>query len=310
MSTTNSTRNILITGGSGLIGTALTELLLSRGYSVSHLSRSKGQPGKVNSYRWDIGRQEIDPEAIRNANAIVHLAGANLGEKRWTEQRKKEILESRTRSTRLLHDALKKLPNTVDTFVTASAVGYYGTDNEKVFTETDPPGKDFLADVTRQWENEADRIAHPGLRVVKLRTGVVLSPAGGALEKMALPVKFFAGAPLGSGRQFVSWIHIMDLCSIYVKALEDESLQGIYNAVAPEVVTNREFTRAIGKALNRPVFLPPVPAFALKMVLGEMAGMVLEGACVSGERIQRAGYTFQYPVLKQALADLLARNDQ
>lgn len=298
-------KNILITGGTGLIGTRLTEILLHSGHAVVHLGRSGTTNAAVPSFRWDIEQQTVDEKAFHNIDTIVHLAGAGVAEKRWTNDRKRQILESRTKSTRLLFDTLKKNKHTVKTFISASGVGYYGFDNGNAFTETSQAGNDFLATVTQKWENEADRMNELDIRVVKLRTGVVLSARGGALKELAAPVRFFIGAPLGSGDQIISWIHIDDLCSIFAKAITDESMLGAYNAVAPNPVTNREMTKTIGATLRRPVILPAVPGVVLKLMLGEMAEIVLNGSRVVPEKILKSGYQFKFTSLEKALDDLL-----
>lgn len=303
---TPAKNNVLITGASGLIGTRLTELLLNRGDGVHHLGRARKASG-VPSFTWDIERQFMDAEALHSVNTIVHLAGANVGEKRWTPKRRREILESRTRSTRLLFDTLQRQKHNVKTFVAASGMSYYGPDRGAVFTENDPPGDDFLADVSRQWEAEADRISTLGIRVVKIRIGLVLSKKGGALEKLALPVRYFAGAPLGSGDQYISWIHIDDLCGMFIRAIDDPAMHGAYNASMPQHTTNREMTKAIGAVLHRPVFLPAVPAILLKLVLGDMSQMVLQGNRVSPEKILKAGFKPRFENLNDALSDLLIR---
>lgn len=300
--------NILITGGSGLIGTQLTELLRQRGHSVSLLSRSN-QPGEHKSYVWKVDQNYIEPGAFEGIDAIVHLAGAGIADKPWTIERKREILESRTHSTRLLVNALKNTHHKVKTVIAASAIGYYGFgEQQQVFTEDSEAGKDFLADVTSRWERETENFTELGVRVVKIRIGIVLSKRGGALEEIARPVKYFVGAPLGSGDQYVSWIHMEDLCQIFVKAIEDSSMQGAYNAVSPNPLTNRELTKAIAKTLHRPLLLPPVPPFVLKLLLGEMADLVLNGSKVSGSRIIQSGYQFKYSDINQALEDLLVHD--
>lgn len=301
---TPAKNNVLITGASGLIGTRLTELLLNRGDGVHHLGRA-GKRSGVPSFTWDIQKQTLDAAALHSVNTIVHLAGANVGEKRWTPKRRKEILESRTHSTRLLFDTLQRQKHTVKNFIAASGMSYYGPDRGAVFTEDDPPGNDFLADVSRQWEAEADRISTLGIRVVKIRIGLVLSKKGGALEKLAMPVRYFAGAPLGSGDQYISWIHIDDLCGMFIKAIDDPAMHGAYNAAMPQHTTNREMTKAIGAVLHKPVFLPPVPSIFLKLALGDMSQMVLQGNRVSSEKILRAGFKPRFASLGAALQDLL-----
>lgn len=300
-------KHILITGGSGLIGTRLTELLLKKGYGVSHLGRHKRE-GDVRGFTWDIDAFKIEPEALKNIDAVVHLAGAGIADKPWTEKRKREILESRTRSAEILRHEFQKPGNTVKTFVTSSGMSYYGCyDDDRIFKEDDPPARDFLAEVTRQWEAEGDKIESLGIRTVKIRTGIVLSRDGGALEAMAKPIRWYAGAPLGRGNQLMSWIHLNDLCNIYCKALEDGEMHGPYNGVAPEIVTNRQMTKAIAKAINRPVVLPGVPAFVLKWLLGEMADMALKGCGLSCSKIQEAGFQFEFGTLEKALHDIYGR---
>lgn len=297
-------KNILITGGSGLIGTRLTELLLSKGYQVSYLGRTiKTQ--HVKTFLWNIDEQRIEENAFLNVHTIIHLAGAGISDKRWTQKRKQEILESRTKSTRLLKDELNKRTHHIKNFISASAIGYYGfEDYEKEFVESDKPGKDYIAKVTHAWENEVDKIATPGLRIVKIRTGIVLSNQGGALIKLARPIKLVAGAALGSGKQYLSWIHIDDLCNIFIKSIEDNSMEGAYNAAAPNPVTNKMFTQVLAKVLHKPLFLPNVPAFVLKIILGEMADIVLNGSKISSKKIQSRGFNFQFKTLESALRDL------
>ena len=300
--------SILLTGASGLVGTRLTALLTQKGYHVSHLGRSK-KSGKVPSYVWDVTKGELDPKALEGVDTIIHLAGAGVAEKRWTERRKKEILESRTKSSALLFDALSKGTHRVKTVVSASAIGIYGFGlDEKIFTEESKPGPDYLAKVVVAWEKEVDRIASLGIRVAKIRIGIVLSEKGGALVEMAGPVKMGIGSPLGSGRQVLSWIHLDDLCDIFVKAVEDDSMSGPYNAVTPHPVTNRQMTKAIGEVLDRAVWLPPVPSFVLRVVLGEMTDIVVNGSNISPAKIMKTGFVFRFTQLEEALKDLFKRS--
>jgi uncharacterized protein (TIGR01777 family) len=295
---------ILITGATGLVGSRLTELLLEKGHHVSHLGRSK-KSGSVPSFVWDVENKQLDLQALRGVDTIIHLAGAGIADQRWTAQRKKEILESRTHSTQLLVEILKNQPHAVKTFVGASATGYYGFGaRDEVFKEESKAGDGFLADVTRQWEEQASPIATLGLRLVKLRIGIVLSEKGGALAEMAKPVKIGVGASLGTGKQYLSWIHIDDLCAQFIQAVEDQSMQGTYNAVGINWVTNAELTKEIARVLKRPLWLPPIPGFVMKIILGEMADMVLSGSKVSSEKIQRAGFQFKYGELTAALRNL------
>ncbi len=295
-------KKVLITGASGLIGTRLTELLVAKGHSVAHLGRTKKQ-GKVPSFIWDIENRKIDHNALSNCDALIHLAGAGIADKRWTASRKKEILESRTKSTQFLFETLKNSSHAVRSFVAASAIGYYGFgDEDKVFHENDLPGKDFLAEVTTQWEKEVDKISSLGLRLAKIRIGIVLSEKGGALKEMARPIKLGFGAPLGTGNQFLSWVHLDDLCEIFAKAVEDEKISGPYNAAAAWC-TNKAMTKALATVLQKPLWLPHVPAFVLKGLLGEMADMVLKGSKVSSQKIKQAGFQFTFTRLEEAIAD-------
>lgn len=300
------TKNILITGGSGMIGTRLTELLFEKGYAVSHLNRSPKDP-EVQTFLWDPMRSVIDKKAFEETQVIIHLAGAGIADKRWSARRKEEILHSRTISTRFLTSQLRAVPNDVTTFISASGTSYYGlTDRGRPFVETDGPSDDFMARVTAAWEKEVDENAQ-SLRVVKLRTGVVFNQDGVAMRKLTMPVKWFVGAPLGSGKQYVNWIHIDDLCRIYIKAIEDDNMRGAYNAVAPQPVTNTDLTRELGRVLKRPLWMPPVPKFLVKLIAGEVADVVLEGGKISSKKIEDTGFKFQFPDLPTALNDLLGK---
>lgn len=288
-----------------MLGSALTELLLQRGYQVSHLGRSPSL-GKVKCFRWSVQEKYVDPKALQGVDAIIHLAGASVAEKRWTPERKKELLESRTQSGGLLVDTLRDTPNTVKVVVGATAIGYYGlTTLDNWCTEESQAGTDFLAGVTREWENSVKGIEALAKRLALIRIGVVLSNKGGALMEMAAPVKWGVGAPLGTGKQWVSWIHIEDVCKMFLFALEHESVRGIYNAVAANPVTNRELNTAIAKAMHRPLILPPVPAFVLKIILGEMYEIVVSGARVSSDKIKNAGFEFSYTDAVSAVKGLI-----
>ncbi|MCG8319074.1 MAG: TIGR01777 family oxidoreductase [Cytophagales bacterium] len=301
-------KKVLITGGTGLVGKKITALLLKGGYQVAHVSRSE-KPGKnLETFVWDLEKNYLDPAALNKVDAIIHLAGAGVADKKWTDSYKQVILESRTKSTRLLLEALQKSDHRVKVFVSASAIGIYPNDRDaEVFHEDGPHATNFLASVTAAWEQEVDKIAALGIRTVKFRIGIVLSNSGGALVKMAQPIKYGLGAPLGSGKQFMSWIHESDLGSMLIFPLENTDLHGVYNAVSPHAKTNAEVTKAIAKSLNKPCFLPNVPGLLINLAMGEMAGLILGGAHVSSEKIQKAGFKFQFPELSLALNDLLAR---
>ncbi len=289
-------KNILISGGSGLIGHKITQLLELKGYSVAWLSRSQQ---KQRSFIWDVEKQSIDPAAVDWADAIIHLAGAGVADKRWTDERKKLILDSRIQSTRLIHDAVEKATLKPSAFISASAVGYYGFNTgTSLMDETQEAGSDFLAQVVVAWENEVKKMEELQLRTVMLRIGIVLDANGGALGEMMKPP---ITAPLGSGDQWMSWIAIEDLARMFVFALEKTTLQGVFNAVAPNPATNQELTQAAAKAKGKPYVGIGVPAFVLKLILGEMAAMVLGGNRVSSQKIQKAGFDFECPDLVPAL---------
>lgn len=303
--------NVLITGGSGLVGTRLTEILLERGFTVSHLTRKveeKTMGGKpLKTYVWDIKKGVIDEKALLEADYLVHLAGAGIADENWSNERKKEIIESRTKSIDLIVNKLKILPHKIISFASASGIGYYGADtgNEHI-SEQHTPGTDFVADCCIQWEAAADKIQALGIRTVKLRTGIVLSEKGGALPKLTQPVRWGVGAALGTGKQWQSWIHLDDLCEMYIKSLTDQQMTGVYNAVAPNPVTNRDLTNMSAQVLNRPFWMPSVPKFALKLVFGEMASIVLGGNYVLNQRIkQETDFDYKFVEVKGALEDLL-----
>ncbi|MGM0943660.1 MAG: TIGR01777 family oxidoreductase [Bacteroidota bacterium] len=292
-------KNILITGGSGLIGAKITQLLEAKGYAVAWLSRS-AQDQK--SFIWDISKQEIDTDAMEWADAVIHLAGAGVADKRWTPERKQDILQSRTQSTALLHQAIEKAKKKPLAFISASAVGYYGFNTgTQLMDETAAAGNDFLAQVVIAWENEVKHMETLGLRTVMLRIGIVLDAEGGALGEMLKPP---VAAPLGSGDQWMSWIHITDLARMFVFALEKTTLQGIYNAVGPNPATNQQLTKEAAKAKGKPYLGIGVPGFLLQLILGEMAAMVLGGNRVSSQKIQKAGFEYEFENLAVALRDL------
>lgn len=292
-------KNILITGGSGLVGKEITKILESKDYSVAWMSRS-AQSQK--SFIWNVEKQQIEPEAIEWADAIIHLAGTGVAEKRWTPDRKRDILESRTQSTQLLYQTIKKAKKRPSAFISASAVGFYGFNTgAKLVDENSTAGSDFLSEVVVAWENEVKKMEALDLRTVLLRIGIVLDEVGGALGEMLKPP---VAAPLGSGAQWMSWIHIEDLAKMFVFSLEKTTLQGVFNAVAPNPATNQQLTQAAAKAKGKPYIGIGVPGFALKVILGEMAAMVLGGNRVSSQKIQKAGFEFEFPDLDPALKDL------
>lgn len=301
----NATMKILVTGSSGLVGSALVPFLTTGGHEVVRLVRGEGKSGTIT---WSPANDTLDPAAIEGFDAVVHLAGENIGEGRWTDAKKREIRESRVRSTRLLAKTLASLKQPPKVLVSASAIGYYGDRGEELLTEDSPPGNDFLADVCREWEAAADEAREAGLRVVHLRTGVVLSPNGGALAKMLLPFKLGLGGVIGSGKQYWSWIALDDLVGVIHHALINESVSGPLNAVAPHAVTNREFTRTLGTVLRRPTRFP-LPGVVARTVLGEMARpLLLSSAQVRPVKLEQTGYLFRFPELEPALRHALGRS--
>jgi uncharacterized protein (TIGR01777 family) len=298
--------SVLITGGSGLIGRYLTSALLSEGYAVSHLSRNNRHFEKARVYRWDPGNGILDPSAIDGVEYIIHLAGANIGEKRWSNDRKDEIARSRIKSADLLYKAVNQNGNKLKAFITASAVGYYGSAvSEKIFSETDVSASDFLGITCKMWEEAADNFGKNGTRVVKIRTGLVMEKTDSALSKLLIPARLGIFPRLGNGLQYMPWIHIKDLCGIYLKAIQDERIDGAYNAVAPQHITQTEFMRSLAQILNKHFFHPPVPAILLRAVLGEMSDVVLKGSRISSGKIENSGFNFQFRDLNEALENVI-----
>ncbi|HVV56298.1 MAG TPA: TIGR01777 family oxidoreductase [Mucilaginibacter sp.] len=296
--------SILITGGSGLVGTLLTDKLLSLNHKVNHLSRKPGTGDDVKTYLWDVDKGEIDESCIDGVEMIVHLAGAGIADKKWTDERKREITESRSESIRLIYDVLKKTRNKVNTVISASAIGYYGDRGDELLTEDSNPGEGFMPQCCIEWEKAVDEGKQLGLRVVKFRTGVLLDKNDGALPQMAKPVKLFAGAAFGSGKQWVPWIHGRDVVRMYMHAIENINVTGVYNMVAPEPVTNKQLIRAVAKQLHRPLWPIKAPAAFFRLLLGEMSTLVLGSTRVSAQRILDDGFIFQYPHLDEALNDI------
>ncbi|XOV92706.1 MAG: TIGR01777 family oxidoreductase [Bacteroidota bacterium] len=294
---------VLITGGTGMIGLKLSEKLLQKGFQVIHLSRTENKTARFPRYAWDVDTGTMDEKALEGIETIVHLAGAAINQ-RWTEKNKKEIIDSRVASAKLLYQTAQKTGNKLKRFVSMSAIGYYGSDTgDELISESHQPGDDFLAEVVTKWEAAADQFQSI-CPVTKLRTGVVLASEGGALPTIAKPIRFGIGSPIGSGKQWTSWIHIDDVIDSFCMAIEGK-LKGTYNLVAPHPVTNAELSQGIADILDKPFFFPNVPSFVLKILFGKMAAIILGGNKVSNEQLTSAGYTFTYPDLKPALKDLL-----
>jgi len=299
---------VLITGGTGLIGTQLSKLLFDKGYHVRILSRSKNkeQNNNYHYYTWNVSKKEIDIAALKNVHYVIHLAGAGIAENRWTATRKKHIVDSRVDSALLLFDALQQINHRPLKFISASGIGYYGAvTSDTIFTEKDPNYDDFLGNTCKVWEQSSLKFEESGIKTSILRTGIVLSKEGGALEKLLQTFKFRFAAALGDGQQYMPWIHINDLCQLYLHAIESPEFTGIYNAVSSEHVTNYEFTKALIKRHKNAILLPNVPSLLLKIILGTMSKMVLQGSRVSSKKLENTGFEFQYNTLGKALKSLI-----
>ena len=292
-------KKILITGATGLVGSALKKKLLGMGCEVNTLSR---KPEGENAFRWDVDKQQIDIACLTGVDAVVHLAGEPVADKVWTDERKKQIIDSRVKSAALLFKAIKESKNhNIKSFISASAVGYYGDCGDEILTEESPAGFGFLAECCKLWEQAVDEGKRLSLRFVKLRTGIVLSKAGGALPQLDLPVRLFAGAAIGTGKQWTPWLHLEDMVAMYTDAIENTAMEGCYNACAPFPVTNKALTKAIAKKLHRPFWPVKVPKAAIKLLLGERVEAVLVSSNTSAQKLLDAGFKFKFTRLEEAL---------
>jgi len=292
-------KTVLIAGGSGLIGKKLNQVLSKRGYKVHALTRTAKHRGQI---YWNPSQQTIEGKHLDKVNIIINLTGENIGEKRWTKERKKALRDSRVKTTQFLHSLVSNLPN-LEYYIAASGINCYAQDDE-LHVESDAYGKDFLSKLVKEWEAVSD-LFESNCKVAKLRISMVLSKRGGALDKMLLPVKLGLGSPIGTGTQMMPWIHIDDLCNLFVYAIENE-LTGTYNAVA-NCDSNHDFMKALAKALNRPFFMPKVRAFLLKLMLGEMSALVLDSTNASNEKVKNTGFVFQHEAIESTLSALLKR---
>ncbi|GAA3781133.1 TIGR01777 family oxidoreductase [Flavobacterium ginsengiterrae] len=296
-------QNVLLTGGSGFIGSYLTNLLIGAGYTVSVLSRNnKENTDTITYYKWDLNKNYIDENAVLNADYIIHLAGEGIVEKRWTEKRKKAIIKSRVKPIDLIFSVLEKNNKKLNAFISASAVGIYGAvTSHKICTEDTPAANDFLGKTCQIWEHASDKIEALGIRTVKIRTGIVFGKDEGFLKKVSPSFKSGFGVALGTGKQYLPWIHIEDLCQIYCKSVTDDQMHGPYNAAVTDNTTNERFSRILASLYGYAIWLPKIPPFILRLVLGEMSEAVLKGQRVSSEKIQRTGFEFQFTDLEKAL---------
>lgn len=297
---------VLVTGSTGLIGSRVCAHLISSGHTVRRLVRSHPDPAR-GKWAWDPMGGILDPGSMEGVEAVIHLAGENVAKGRWTEEKKRNIRESRVRSTRLLSGTLAAFPHKPQTLISASAIGFYGDRGEEVLTEESPPGTGFFPEVCKDWEGATRSAAEAGIRVANVRIGVVLSPEGGALREMLFPFRLGLGGRLGSGLQYMSWISLDDVVGGIDHVLSHPELKGPVNLMAPHPVSNLEFTKALGKVLRRPTLFP-VPAFALRLVLGEMAeNLLLAGTRAVPRRLLESGYSFLHPRLEEALRFLLGK---
>lgn len=286
-------KNILITGGSGLIGRNLTNLLLKNNYNVGILTRKDKPDNKIKYFTWNYENKQLDEKALVFADSIIHLAGENISNKRWTNKQKQKIIDSRVKTTTLIYEILNKKNHKLENFISASAIGYYGTfTSDKIFTEQNQAGDDFLSEVVVKWENAADKLKDFSNNLLKFRIGVVLSHKGGALVEMYNVVKKGIGSALGSGNQYMPWISLNDLSRLFLYGLEN-NLNGVYNAVNPEHITNKVFMQKMTKYFNKPFFMPAIPSFMLKALFGQKASLLLEGSRVSSDKIINKGFVFK-----------------
>ncbi|MFA6676556.1 MAG: TIGR01777 family oxidoreductase [Bacteroidales bacterium] len=296
---------VLITGANGMLAKHLAKRL-SGEYSVRYLTRTVT---KDDEFSWDLKSHYIDTRGLIGVNYIIHLAGASVMNKRWSEEQKQSILSSRVDSARLILDELKKHKLSIDAFISASAIGYYGTmTSETIFNEASPQGSDFLSYVCGQWENKALSFQSENVaeRVSILRCGLVLAKNGGALKEMIKPIRYGFGSGLGTGKQYMPWIHIDDLCDMFKFMIENENINGIFNAVAPEHITNIELVQNIAKILHKKIWLPHIPSFIIKSLFGERAVILLEGSRISSDLIINKGFSFKYDNLEKALFNILS----
>lgn len=286
------------------MGRHLTKALLAKGYTVSHLSRKAGDNPQVKTFVWDINKGIIDEHCIDGVDTIVHLAGSGIAEKRWTDARKKDLIDSRVKSIELVYDLLKRRQHQVTSVVSASGIGYYSNRGDELMHETSTPTSDFISQCCVVWEAAVDEGEKLGLRILKFRTGVVLDKDGGALPTLAKPIKLFVGSPIGTGKQWIPWIHRGDVVDMYLLGIENKNLSGVYNMVAPNPVTNKQLTQAVAKQLHKPLWTPNVPGFALKILLGEMSSIVLGSTKVSAQKIEEAGFKFKFADIDAALNEI------
>lgn len=297
-------KKILVTGGTGLVGSMLTKKLQDQGYEVNIMTRSPEKVKHLKAFYWDIKKQEIDDKCLDGVDTIIHLAGENIGDGRWTDERKSVLISSRTESIGLIYDLMKRKDHQVKTVLSASAVGFYGDRGEEILNEESATGTGFLAYCCEEWEKAVDQGTDLGLRVAKFRIGLLLTPKGGVLDIFKLMVKTFTATKLGSGQQWFPWIHSDDLIGMFLWATENDDIKGVFNATAPNPVRNKEFTKTLAAILHRPFWPFAIPKAMFKLLMGEKSDLVLMSTHTKSDKIIKAGYTFKFLSLKSALEDL------
>ena len=297
--TTPPMSTVLLAGGSGLIGNPLAEMLREKGHTVRILTRSPKAEGQ---YAWNPVVGALDESALRNVDFVINLAGAGIADRRWTEARKRELIDSRVQSARTLLHAFERGGLRPGAYLSASAIGYYGNSGERWMSETDTPvDNSFMVGCCRQWESAADEVAATGIRTVKIRIGVVLAKEGGALAEFVKPLRFGLGGYFGNGQAWYSWIHRDDLCRMFIWAMENPEIEGTFNGAAPHPARNKDLVKAIARSMHQPAVIVPAPAFAMRLVLGEMAAVILNSNRIASEKAVQAGFKFQFPELQKAL---------
>lgn len=302
-------KNILITGASGITGQRLSTLLTNKKYNIKYLSSNYTfKSNKHQTYYWNTFKKIIDINAFNDIDIIIHLAGTPINEKRWNKNQKHKILISRINGTKLIFDSIQKFKKLPKLFLAASGINYYGYNNSEIpIQEHYPPGQDFLSQVTKLWELNVQDFTSLGIRVVQFRTGIILDKKSQILKLLNKVIKLYLGAPLGSGQQLISWIHLHDLCNIYIQAIENQKFNGIYNAIAPEQITNKEFITQLACFLNKPIILPNIPTFIIKFLYGEMSNLILHGNHISIEKLLKTNFYFKYPTLVKALTEIYSK---
>jgi len=300
-------KKILISGGTGLVGSRLSNLLAHKGYQVSHLSRTEDLQATYPAYGWDLQNQTMNPDALEEVDAIINLAGAGIADKRWTTERKRIIEESRTLSAPLIKKYLEQLNHRPRVFVACSAVGFYGDRGAEELTESSAMGTGFMSKICQKWEQSSDCIAELGIRRPVIRVGVVLSTKGGAMQELMKSYRFRVGSYFGNGQMYMSWVHLDDICRLFIAAVEDQNMTATYNGCAPQPATSKELAYAMSDALGRSSLIVPVPTFALKLLLGEMSAVVLNSTKAIPKALENTAFSFEHTDLTASIKDIIQK---